>query len=1201
MAQNGRPKSGKKHPSFIKLDKKVNKNQTKQLFKKQFGLKLKDDLVLADQTTDELGFTHDIYQQYYDGIKVEGARYKVHARGGQIEMLSGNFRDVFEDLNTRPGLSEQAAFNSAKNHVGASRYIWDEGGEHPTGELVIVADPNGHKAPKLAYKFDIYALAPLSRADIYIDAHSGAFIEKNEKIHEADVPATGTSLYNGNLSFTADDAGSFYRLRQSADGNGIETYSLNNGTNYNNATDVTSSTTNFTSDNTAVQAHWGAEQTHKYYLQNHNRNSYNGAGAVIRSYVHYSSNYVNAFWDGQRMTYGDGDGVNYGPLVSLDIVSHEITHGVTEYSANLVYSYESGALNESFSDIFGEAVENFATGSNDWQMGTDIGIGGSGAIRSMDNPNAFNDPDTYGGTYWYTGTGDNGGVHINSGVQNKWFYILSAGESGTNDLGNSYSVTGIGVDKAAAIAYRNLSVYLSTNSQYADARVGAIQSAIDLYGAGSAEEIATTNAWYAVGVGGEYGSLSYCNSRGNNSSYEWIASVSVGSFSNSSGNNGGYGDFTGQTVNVTAGQSYNISLSPGFGGTVYNEYWKIWIDYNADGDFNDAGELAFDAGGLSSTTVNGSITIPSGASGDTRMRVSMKWDGAQTACETFSYGEVEDYTISIGSAGPDTQAPSTPGSLSASGTTTNSTNLSWTASSDNVGVTGYRVYVNGSFDGSTASTNYTVTGLSASTSYVMEVSAVDAAGNESGKAATNVTTLDPPDTQDPSTPGNLSASGTTSSSTNLSWTASSDNVGVTGYDVYVDGSYEGSTAGTNYAVNGLAASTTYTMQVVAKDAAGNTSSPASVNVTTLDPPADTQAPTTPGNLSASNTSQTSTDLSWTASSDNVGVTGYDVYVDGNYDGSTAGTGYSVTGLTASTTYLMEVIAKDAAGNSSSPASINVTTQSAGGGSTTLSAHYFESGWDGWQDGGSDCYRYYGSASWEGNYSIRLRDNSGIASAMTSSTYDVSGYSQLEVEFYFYPSSMETGEDFWLRYYDGSSWNTVAAYASGSSFNNGSFYVATVNISSANYNFPTNAQFRFQCDASANQDLVYIDAVTITGINGTAQLNTLADQTRSSIRKLETVTMASRPSIEAPGMDEEENMPLFEGLSLSPNPVRQQMKVTLPQNATSLRIISLNGALVRELTTPEKSNLIDVSDLQAGMYLLQVQTPEEVYTEKFIKQ
>lgn len=701
----------------------------------------------------------------------------------------------------------------------------------------------------------------------------------------------------------------------------------------------------------------------------------------------------------------------------MDIVGHEIAHGVTNYAANLVYSYESGALNESFSDIFGEAIENFATGSNDWQMGTDIGIGGSGAIRSMNNPNAFSDPDTYQGTYWYTGTGDNGGVHINSGVQNKWFYILSVGETGTNDLGNAYNVSGIGIEKAAAIAYRNLTVYLTTNSNYSDARVGAIQSAIDLYGAGSAEEIATTNAWYAVGVGGEYGTISYCSSQGNNASYEWIASVSVGSFTQTSGA-AGYSDFTGQTVSVNAGQSYGINLSPGFSGQTYNEYWKIWIDYNGDGDFDDSGELAFDAGGLSSTTVTGSINIPAGASGDTRMRVSMKWNGAQTACETFSYGEVEDYTISISSGG-----------------------------------------------------------------------------------------------------------------------------------------------------------------------------------------ADTQAPTTPGSLTASNTTQTATDLSWSPSSDNVGVTGYNIYVDGILDGTTSATSYTVSGLTASTTYTMEVTAEDAAGNESAPASINVTTQSTGGGGgpTTLLASYFETGWDGWSDGGSDCARYSGSASYEGSYSIQIRDNSGVASSMTSASLDVSSYSQLDIEFYFYPNSMENGEDFWVRYYDGSSWNTIAAYASGSSFTNGNFYVATVSINNTQYNFPGNAQFRFQCDASTNSDQIYIDAVTITGSSGQA-LQTLADRPKADIRRLEAFSLAARPEIsDMPGMDEDEQAPQFEGMSLAPNPVRDLLNVSLPVNATEMRIIGANGAIIRRFETLDQLQKIDVSDLKAGLYFLMVQTTEEVFTKRFVKQ
>jgi PKD repeat protein len=141
--------------------------------------------------------------------------------------------------------------------------------------------------------------------------------------------------------------------------------------------------------------------------------------------------------------------------------------------------------------------------------------------------------------------------------------------------------------------------------------------------------------------------IDYCASAGGNSSHEWIAGVQVGDFSNTSGA-AGYTDFTDLTANLTAGQTYNITLTPDFGGRPYSEYWKIWIDLNRDGDFNDANENVFDAGGLSKRVVNGTITIPASTSQvTTRMRVSMKYNGAQTACETFGYGEVEDYTVNI--------------------------------------------------------------------------------------------------------------------------------------------------------------------------------------------------------------------------------------------------------------------------------------------------------------------------------------------------------------------------------------------------------------------------------------------------------------------------------------------------------------------------------------------------------------------------
>ncbi|MCD4794621.1 MAG: T9SS type A sorting domain-containing protein [Bacteroidales bacterium] len=176
--------------------------------------------------------------------------------------------------------------------------------------------------------------------------------------------------------------------------------------------------------------------------------------------------------------------------------------------------------------------------------------------------------------------------------------------------------------------------------------------------------------------------VSYCTSQGNNSTYEWIAGVEIGTFVNNSGA-ANYTDFTGTTVELAPGTSYDISLTPGFKSTTYNEYWKIWIDYNNDGDFTDSGELAFDAGSMSKTTVTGSIAVPSGASGSTRMRVSMKYNGEQSSCEAFAYGEVEDYTVSF--TGPVNVPPVAEANGPYSGTEGVSVSFSSTGSSDSDG------------------------------------------------------------------------------------------------------------------------------------------------------------------------------------------------------------------------------------------------------------------------------------------------------------------------------------------------------------------------------------------------------------------------------------------------------------------------------------------------------------------------------------
>jgi bacillolysin len=783
-------------PKFIKFDPTTTKATTSSsetVLRTYVFTQNKDELKQIASKTDKHGYTHERFQQYFNGVKVEHGKYTVNKHNGNIVSLNGEYILLNEGFRTNPVISEQAALSKALNYIGAQKYMWQNadnekfakkteksGTYYPKGELVIVQNfLSNEKAirlqPVLAYKFNIYAQQPLSRNFVYVDAKTGNIVHKNAIIKHAndvnhnhsatnlskenkkpisilaDANGTAATRYSGSRTITADSYSGYYRLRETGTRN-VETYNMNMGINYNSATDFTDNDNNWTAaehnnadkDNAALDAHWGAEMVWDYWNSEHGRNSFDDGGATIESYVHFDlveygySNQDNAFWNGSVMTYGDG--TSFEPLTCIDIVAHEIGHAITTYTCDLTYSYESGAMNEGFSDIWAASIEYFADPTkNEWELGEEIG----GPIRSLSDPKAYGQPDTYLGTNWYTGSGDNGGVHYNSGVLNHWFYVLSVGESGTNDNGDSYNVSGIGINKAAAIAYRMELVYLSSNAQYADARTYAIQSAEDLYGAGSNEVIQTTNAMYAVGIGSEYGQISYCTSQGNNSSYEWIASVEIGSFTNTSGA-AGYTNFTSQTIELESGQSYGISLTPGFASSTYNEYWKIWIDLNADGDFSDAGELVFDAGSMSSSAVTGTLDVPSVADVTTRLRVSMKYNGAQTACETFSYGEVEDYTVSITSGGGDTEAPTAPTNLSSSNVTQTTFTLSWTASTDNVGVAGYEVFMNGASYSSVTGTTANITGLTESTTYSFYVVAEDEAGNVSPQSSTlNVTTLDP--------------------------------------------------------------------------------------------------------------------------------------------------------------------------------------------------------------------------------------------------------------------------------------------------------------------------------------------------------------------------------------------------------------------------------------------------------------------------
>ena len=478
------------------------------------------EIKLLNNNKDQLGNNHYRYILTYNNYHINDAEFIVHVNNGKIYSVNGNlYRNIVISNNIL--LTENNALQGLLNKINSQKYKWQMPEEekllqketkdplatyYPKGEIILFKDKTTQQYI-YTYRFNVYSDKPLKRAFYYVNASTGTVVFENNLIHNGNTNGIANTRYSGTQAIVTDSTNPIsYRLRETTRGQGIETYNMQTGTNYGNAVDFIDSNNiwnniNSAKDEVATDAHWGAEKTWDYFWYRYERNSIDNLGFKIKSYVHFNANYDNAFWDGERMTYGDGNGTTWQPLVALDICAHEITHGLTTFSANLDYQDESGALNESFSDIFGTTVEFYSKPlAANWLMGEDIGS----PIRSMSNPNAYNQPDTYFGTNWYTGTGDNGGVHINSGVLNFWFYLLSIGGNGTNDISQTYNVKGVGIDTAGAIAFRLLTVYLTNTSQYADARNFAIIAAADLYGNCSQPVQSVTNAFQAVGIGNAY-------------------------------------------------------------------------------------------------------------------------------------------------------------------------------------------------------------------------------------------------------------------------------------------------------------------------------------------------------------------------------------------------------------------------------------------------------------------------------------------------------------------------------------------------------------------------------------------------------------------------------------------------------------------------------------------------------------------------
>lgn len=469
----------------------------------------------GDTVVDADGTQHVRIHRKFRGLRVLGGDMVMHVGGpGVFDGVTKSLRLAINAAKTA-GFSGGTAISTA---LGA--YPGSTKGMVP--ELIIYARGD---IPALAYDVRIFSTRPdglPSQMHVIVDATTNRILEAWDDVQAVAATGTGKAMFVGTVSISTDLTGSTYSLKDPTRGN-QQVVTLNNttptstttvgGTLYTSSTntwgDGKNSTTTPGKQTAGVDALHAMAKTWDYFKNVHGRNGIanNGVGAASR--VHFGSKFNNAFWLDSCfcMSFGDGDGTAYNPFVSLDITAHEMTHGITSRTANLTYSGESGGLNEATSDIFGAAVEYYAantTDAGDFLIGEKIKRTGTLYFRSMITPSA----DGYSADCWYSTVG-NLLVHQSSGVANHFFYLLSQGttagspsktclSSNTRVATGTGTLTGITRAKAEKIWYRALTVYMTSSTNYAAARVATINAATDLYGASSTETNAVKAAWSAV-------------------------------------------------------------------------------------------------------------------------------------------------------------------------------------------------------------------------------------------------------------------------------------------------------------------------------------------------------------------------------------------------------------------------------------------------------------------------------------------------------------------------------------------------------------------------------------------------------------------------------------------------------------------------------------------------------------------------------
>jgi len=443
------------------------------------------ELGVSRSEVDELGMTHARFQQMVHGVPVANAELMVHYdKAGRLTSIDANYVADLETVDVNPAFSAAEALTMVKADILSRSPVADESTLETTEEMLVVYAGNQNlRAPRLAYQYKIRALAAEEPAIwvVIVDAKTGDILHRYNNLQT--IQGQGNGVLGDRKQFEVSNAtGGGFVMTDAATGVQIRTLTAEQqqvrGTAV-TSDDQNSWDTGVPGAGAAVDAHFNAAAVFEYYKDRHGRNAINGTGGALISTVHFGEAYDNAAWDGTGMLYGDGGQIFRALSVSLDVVGHEFTHGVTEKTSNLVYENQPGALNESVSDIFGAFIEHAVKpdDANNWKLGETV-VKSGGPLRDMKNPSSVSQPQPAHMSRFVNTQQDNGGVHINSGIVNNAAFLMTVG--GVNPVSKTEVKFGIGWEKSEKLWYRANTKYFLRNTNFGQAAQGVLQAAKDI-------------------------------------------------------------------------------------------------------------------------------------------------------------------------------------------------------------------------------------------------------------------------------------------------------------------------------------------------------------------------------------------------------------------------------------------------------------------------------------------------------------------------------------------------------------------------------------------------------------------------------------------------------------------------------------------------------------------------------------------------